>query len=161
MSFPEGHSVNDGIPSDLCSLKYSTVADAVELIRCQGKDALLSKLDLKSAYRVVPVHPEDHHRLGMIWNGQVYVNICLPFSLCSAPKIFSAVADGIAWVMHCKVLQSLIHYLDDFLLVGSPGNLTSCQSDLWSALETSTSLGFPVAPEKVEGPSTTIVFLGI
>ena len=50
MSFPEGHSVNDGIASDVCSLKYSTVDDAVELIRHQGNEALMSKLDLKSAY---------------------------------------------------------------------------------------------------------------
>ena len=110
---------------------------------------------------MVPVHPEDHRLLGMIWNGQVYVDTCLPFGLCSAPKIFSAVADGIAWVMHCKGLQSIIHYLDDFLLVGPPRDLTSCQSDLTTALETCASLGFPIAPEKVEGPSTTIVFLGI
>ncbi len=155
MSFPERHSVNDGIPSDLCSLKYSTVAYAVELIQCQGKDALLSMLDLTCVSLMVP---EDHCLLG---NGQVYVDTCLPFGLCSAPKIFSAVADGIAWVMHCKGLQSLIHYLDDFLLVGPPGNLASCQSDLWSTLEMCTSLGFPVSLEKVEGPSTTIVFLGM
>ena len=77
------------------------------------------------------------------------------------PKNILAVADGITWAMHRNGLQSLIHYLDDFLLVGPPGNPTSCQSNLAIALETCSSLGFPTAPEKTEGPSTTIVFLGI
>ena len=53
-----------------------------------------SKIDIKSAYRIVPVHPEDRPLLGMRWQGKIYVDATLPFGLRSAPKIFNALADA-------------------------------------------------------------------
>ena len=65
LSYPEGTSVNDGIKTELCSLSYTSVeAVAAEALR-RGRGALLEKLDIKSAYRLVPVHPHDHHLLGI------------------------------------------------------------------------------------------------
>ena len=37
----------------------------------------------------------------------------------------------------------------------------ACQSALLTTLTTCQDLGFPVAPDKTEGPSTTLIFLGI
>ena len=72
--------------SALCSLSY----------RIRGRSgALLAKLDVQSAYRNVPVHPEDQPLLGMEWRGDVFVDAALPFGLRSAPKIFNAVADAL------------------------------------------------------------------
>ena len=45
------------------------------------------KVDIKSAYRIVLVHPKDHPLLGMVWRGALYVNSALPFGLTSVPKI--------------------------------------------------------------------------
>ena len=53
LSSPIGHSVNDGISPELCSLQYSRVDDAVQIIRCLGQNAQLIKLDIKDAYRRV------------------------------------------------------------------------------------------------------------
>ena len=39
----------------------------------------------------------------------------LPFGLRSALKLFTAVADVIAWGFHMAGIQDQIHYLDDFL----------------------------------------------
>ena len=60
-----------------------------------GKGSLIAKIDIKSAYRLVPVSPLDHHYLGMQWNGQIYVDGMLPFGLRSAPNIFNAIADAL------------------------------------------------------------------
>ena len=57
LSSPHGASVNDGIDPELCSLSYSSVDEAVAQVRRCGIGALMAKLDLKSAYRRVPVHP--------------------------------------------------------------------------------------------------------
>ena len=54
----------------------------------------------------------------------------------------------------------MIHYLDDFLMVGSPSSDT-CQLNLDILKQLCDDLGVPLALEKVEGPSTTISFLGI
>ena len=95
LSSPTNHSVNDGISENLCSLKYASVDDAVAIVQSLGHGAELAKLDLKDAYRIVPTHPHDYHLLGIQWMGEVFVDWALPFGLCSAPKIFSAISDFI------------------------------------------------------------------
>ena len=65
LSSPLGASVNDGISPALCSLHYTSVDEAAEKILVLGRGALLAKLDIKSAYRTVPVHPEDRGLLAM------------------------------------------------------------------------------------------------
>ncbi len=57
------------------------------------------KMDIMQAYRQIPVHPQDRRLLGMAWDGKVYVDTTLPFSLRSAPLLFTAVADAAQWVM--------------------------------------------------------------
>ncbi len=90
VSSPEGLSVNDDLDRVLCSIRYSSIDDAVNLIRKLGSGALLAKLDLREAYRIVPVHPRDRPRLGMQWKHAIYLDTALPFGLCSAPKLLSA-----------------------------------------------------------------------
>ena len=65
MSFPAGSSVNDGINESLCSLTYVGIGDAVKGIAERGKGTQLAKVDVKSAYRNVPVHPDDRWLMGM------------------------------------------------------------------------------------------------
>ena len=79
LSLPFGHSVNDGISSTLASVSYSLVDDAVQRILHLGKGTQLVKVDLKPAYRQVPVHPQDKHLLAISWERSVYVDRALPF----------------------------------------------------------------------------------
>ena len=160
LSAPEGASVNNGIVDSLTSLQYSHVADAVKLIKLAGAGALMAKLDLKSAYRHIPVHPDDQALLAVRWQGHTFVDTALPFGLCSAPKIFTALADGLAWGMACEGISSFIHYLDDFFFC-APALSQECHCALSIAVPLCESLGFPVSPDKVVGPSTIITFLGI
>ena len=81
LSFPPGHSVNDGIDPTLCSLSYSTVDEVAGLVARLGPGALLAKIDIESAYRLIPVHPHDRPLLGMQWEGSLYVDPMFPFSL--------------------------------------------------------------------------------
>ena len=82
-----------------------------------GGGALMSKFDLKSAYHNIPVHSEDRWLLGMMWDGQLFVDVALPFGLRSAPN---AVADALAFVIRHKGVKWLKHYLDDFIIVEAP-----------------------------------------
>ena len=119
LSSPEGHSVNDGIDADLCSLKYVTVDDAVAAVKQIGLGAELAKVAIRSAYRIIPVHPEDRWLLGMVWEGALYIDTVLPFGLRSALKIFNAVADAVEWIVCQQGVSTVFHYLDDFLIVGN------------------------------------------
>ena len=160
LSSPCGSSVNDGISKEWCSLSYVSVDDIAARVVRHGKGALMAKFDLKSAYRQVPVHPDDRSLLGMEWRDQLYVDTALPFGLRSAPAIFNAVAEALAFAVQQRGVRGLDHYLDDFSIVGNPKS-PECGQNLELALATCADLGFPVATEKTEGPVTTITLLGI
>ena len=91
--------MNDAISRDLCSLSYISVDDAAKAVTRVGRGALLAKVDIKNAYRIVEVHPEDRLLLGMQFEGLLYIDSVLPFGLRSAPKIFTAIADALEWIV--------------------------------------------------------------
>jgi len=143
----------------MCSLSYVSVDDAAREVFRQGQHSLMAKVDVKSAYRNIPVHPDDRWLLGLQWGGAVYVDTALPFGLRSAPKIFTAVADAVEWILRSEGVNFVIHYLDDFLLVGPP-NSDDCASSLAILLRVFKRLGLPVAVHKLEGPWWCLSFLG-
>ena len=120
--------MNDRICPDLTSVVYASVDNAVEIIRRLGLGTELVKMDLKDAYRVISVHQEDHHLLGIQWCGDMFVDWSLPFGLQSIPKIFTAFLDMVMWAIHHRGVHHLLHYLDDFLLFGQPGTLEAGQA---------------------------------
>ena len=160
LSHPTGHSVNDGIPKDLCGLTYITIDTAIKHILTTGPGTLLAKVDIKNAFRLLPVHPADRHMLAMKWNNQVYIDTRLPFGLRSAPKLFNILADFLSWILESKGVSPILHYLDDFLTMGPPSS-TTCQENLNIINEVCSYLGVPLALEKLEGPTQSLTFLGI
>ena len=68
--------MNDGIRPEWCSLTYVRVEDVVRRLLQLGIGARMAKIDVKSAYRIVPVHPDDRHLLGMSWENQIFVVLC-------------------------------------------------------------------------------------
>ena len=78
LSAPDGSSVNDGIDEKLCSLTYVKVDDITEQVLASGKGSLMAKMDVESAFRILPVHLDDKPLLGMKWKDQLYVDLTLP-----------------------------------------------------------------------------------
>ena len=60
------------------------------------------------------MHPDDRLILEMKWQDELYVDVTLLFGLRSVPKLFNAVADGLAWVLQSVGINCVLHYLDDF-----------------------------------------------
>ena len=81
------------------------------------------------------------------------------FVLCSAPKIFNAVADGLQWILGEVGVEGL-HYLDNYIIFGAP-HTQECRQALDRALGLCKRLDVPIAAHKTEGPATVIQFLGI
>lgn len=160
LSHPKGSSVNDGIARNMCSLTYMKVDDLVQKILQTGRGTLLAKIDIESAFRNIPVHPEDRHLLGLLWEDHLYVDTVLPFGLRSAPKIFNSVADALQWIARDRGISFLEHYLDDYVTAGAPDS-AECESNLSLLIELCSYLGIPLAVSKQEGPTTCLIFLGI
>ena len=122
-----------------------------------GRGALLAKVDIEAAYRLIPVHPQDRVLQGI---HMTYIDPMLPFGLRSAPKIFNTVADGLHWHLVQAGISFLFHYLDDYIMVAPPDSQL-CQSWLEILLDECSQLGVPIASHKTEGPATVVTFLGI
>ena len=126
-----------------------------------GPGAMMAKVDLKSAFYMVPVHPTDWELLGMHWRERFYVDTCLPFGLRSPPFLFNEVATALEWILkHNYAMPHLIHYLNDYFLAGPPADL-ACAEHLEDFLRVAAQLGVQVTMEKVEGPTTILTFLGL
>ena len=160
LSSPEGFSVNDGINPEWCSMSYVTVEDAAKIITRLGRHTQLAKVYIKSAYRIIPIHPEDRLLMGMQWENKLYIDAALPFGLRSAPRIFSAVADVLEWCTRFEGITHILHYLDDFLII-SPAKSPKGSQDLNTVLNLFDRLRVPVDHKKIEGPTTQLTFLGI
>ena len=99
LSHPCKRSVNDGIPKHLCSMSYIiTIDNAIERILAHGPGTMLAKIDIRSAFRLMPVHPADRHLLAMKWEGQVYITHVSHLASGQRQKLFNPLADLLHWI---------------------------------------------------------------
>ena len=160
LSYPAGSSVNDGIPKELATMRYATIDDAIRLIKSLGKGCFLAKTDIKSAFRIIPVSPNDFPLLGMEWQGKFYFDKCLPMGCSSSCNIFETFTTALEWVAMNKLNASaLIHILDDFLFIAP--SKEKCQGDLNNFLTVCQRIGIPIAIGKTMGPDRALQFAGI
>lgn len=121
----------------------------------------MSKLDIKAAFRNIPVHPSDWELLGMKWEGLYFFDMVLPFGLRSAPFLFDQFSSAIEWIIQNKLnIPKVIHILDDFFLVAPPPR-ANCMTALCKVLHLFTDLNIPIAPGKTFPASTSLEFMGI
>ena len=113
--------------------------------------ALFAKVDLQNAYRIVPVHPDDHHLLGFQWNNRVFRDTALLFDLRSAPKILfsSCRCSGVDSALRKRHTPAAI--FGHFPAPGCPKVASMCESLTY---HTCAELGVPIAADKTEPQST-------
>ena len=90
----------------------------------------------------------------------IYIDHCILFGLRSAPKLFNILADLLAEIAQNADVFYLIHYLDDFLMMGPPTS-SVCQNNVNTFLSLRAELEVSLTTDKLEGSSTTLSFLGI
>lgn len=158
LSHPKGNSVNDAIPDEICTVHYACVQDAVRLAKEKGAQ-WMAKTDVKSAFRIVPVRPDQHHLLGFSWRDEFYYDRCLPMGCSVSCMIFEKISTALEWVATVKLGIDLVHVLDDFLILSK--SEATCQRNLDRFLALCKFVGVPMAPEKTFRPAKVMEFLGI
>ena len=160
LSYPPGDSINDHIPKGPFCLSYVRVDNAIHILQSLGKGAFMAKPDLKSAFRLIPIHPNDWSLLGVYRQSQYYVDMYLPFGVRPGPFLFNLLSDGLEWILkHNYGLQYVIHILDDFFI--AERTKLSCLSSFSTLLRVFMSLKAPVVVSKTIGPSQVVEFIGI
>ena len=91
LSYPFGSSVNGFIPEEIKQVHYASIDDAISIILAVGPKCALAKTDMNSAFRIIPMHPDDHELLGIKWKWNFYFDRCLLmgcFISCAIFQIF-------------------------------------------------------------------------
>ena len=161
LSHPLGQSINENIPKEPFSVKYSKFDDAVSMVLQRGRGCFMSKLDIKHAFRIIPVHSSQWHLLCYFFEGFWYVDLVLPFGLRSSPAIFCQFADLVRWVLdNCYKIPMVVNYSDDFFQV-SGQELVVAKYELDTIRQAFCDMGIPLAPDKIFGPCHRLPYLGI
>ena len=98
LSYPRGSSLNDGISSDYTTVSYATVENTIGLIKSVGPNCFLAKTDVKNAFRLVPIRPEDYDLLRIYWQGQYYYDRCITMGCSSSCKTFEMFSTALEWI---------------------------------------------------------------
>ena len=86
------------------------------------------------------------------WHATIWSTVC--------PQDFNAVADALEWCVAKQGIWHIYHYLDDFIVLGSPG-MAECGASPSILQRVCQELGVPLALEKQDGPAAVLTFLGI
>ena len=91
----------------------------------------MAKTDIKDAFRIIPIHPDDYKFLGFTLCGSYYYDWCLPMGASSSCKIFESLNQSLQLVMYSKFnVGSMSHMWDDFFFIGLK-NSDKCLHDLY------------------------------
>lgn len=123
--------------------------------------ALLAKVDIRNAFRLLPIYPGDFELLGIYINGAYYIDKCLPFGCSISCKIFEAFFHFLR--MGCQIktqLDTVHHYLDDFIFIGK-SNSDYCSTVMYTFQDICSEIGVPLIQDKTIDPTTKLTFLGL
>ena len=136
------------------------MGDVTMSIQYLGRGCFLAKTDVKSAFRIIPVHPADYPLLGICWKNMYYFDRALAMVLSSSCDIFESFNTALEWVsLNLLDASPVLHILHDFLFVAKTKD--QCARDFQNFIVMCDNLGVPLAPEKTVGPDTVLQFAGI
>ena len=128
LTYPPGSSIHDFIPEDCSSVHYASINDAVSVIKRMGAGCFKAKTDVKSAFRIIPIHPNDFALLGMKWQDSYYFDRSLPIGSSSSCAIFEAFSTALQCLAMTRLGASgVLHILDDFLFTAD--NRARCHAE--------------------------------
>lgn len=153
-------SINELISKELSSLSYVRIDDAIELINSIGPGAIMCKVDILDAFKLLPIHPSQWQYYYLQLEQCYYFYQRLVFGCRSSPKIFDAFATSLCWIaLNNYDVGNILHLLDDFITINSPsidgvGTMNNLKM-MFSYLQ------IPLTNHKTEGLSCEVEYLGI
>ena len=109
LSYPHRDSINSHMDPEDTKTQYQSFDCALGLVAKMGKAAYMSKGDVKSAFRIVPICKQDWHLLGIKIQQDYYMDICLPFGASISCAIFEQAGTLLQWLAHHWAGHKIIH----------------------------------------------------
>jgi hypothetical protein len=163
LSAPHDHpsipSINALISKEEHSLTYVRVDDAITVLKKLGRNACMCKIDVRAAFKNIPLAPAIWHLYGVCWDSKYYFCCRLAFGCRSSPKLFDLLSQAICWIAANNYgISHILHLLDDFWTADSPQDTPERTMALLTHIFN--SLRVPTVPHKTLGPSPVLEFLG-
>ena len=99
----------------MCNVKYASFDLAVQLVISNGKGALMAKADIESAFRLLPVHPDDFQLSGIQIENMYFDDKALPMGASCSPALFEKNSTFIDWVVKkVAATDNVTHYAGEF-----------------------------------------------
>lgn len=159
-SLPDGGSVNSHAP-DFDKYSYESVDSATALLK---SGYYMAKVDIKSAYRHIPLHPQSQRVTGLKWRFSdgtetYFYDAKLPFGARAAPTIFHRLSQSVKRMMSRRGFDLMVAFQDDFLIIGR--TYKECLQAWLVLINLLLKLGLDINYNKLVAPCTRLVFLGI
>jgi len=82
--------------------------------------SFLAKTDIQSAFRIIPVHPNDYELPGFSWDGDIYFDKSLFMDCSTSCRIFQEFSFALKWIaIHTFHYRHIVHIFDDFFIDSS------------------------------------------
>jgi hypothetical protein len=148
VSSPKGLSFNDNIKQEAVEkVVMSSARNVSYVIHDAGKDALMSKIDKKDAYKLVPAPIEDLRLQGFSLLGKYFVETQQIFGSQKAVENFDRLANTVhrISIIESGVTPEMVpRQLDDVICI-SPANSEKCKNFSDNFLRNCHELGIPLA----------------
>ena len=162
LSYPKFHTdnINANISDSYRSVKYSSVRQAIMTAAQLGRDTFSAKVDIKDAFRLIPIHHQDLNKLCFVNNGKYYYDKVLPQGCASSCFLFEQFATALHHIFqYFSIDCHVLHYLDDFLFQAKTED--GCLLNRNIFLHICHLLKVPLSNNKITDPATDTAFLGI
>lgn len=167
LSFPRNDplfaSVNSEINSDDFPCEWGTFAQCYFLVVKAPPGSQVAVFDVDSAYRNIPVHPEDQHHFCIAWDNKFYIDHCVAFGSASSAGLFGRVADCFVAIMRSFGAQQILKWVDDIIFFRYPINSSRPYSYSYHAqlvFDSANRLGLPWSSHKFHDFSDSFTYLG-
>ena len=155
-----GSSIYYYITKEAFTLHYATFHQALSLVRRHGPRG---KTKHQTRLPTLPSLPGEtratrHALAGQLLHSPPPLWLAIPF-LTPCPYFCNHFADALEWLLKNNYhIQDLMHESDNYFTVGSPNSSVRAHS-VETIPDVACQVGIPLAPDKLVGPTTRLVFL--
>jgi hypothetical protein len=121
LSYPPSNSVDDFTDKNFSTVQFSSFDKALSIVKKLDKNALIAKMDIKSAFRLLTVYPGDFNLLGFKIDSDYFIDKCMPMGCSISCSTFENISTCLHWLKTKESnSENLDHYLDDFFFAERP-----------------------------------------